>query len=314
MSTLASPPRVSLVVVTYNSVDVITDFLTSLPSGCEGVTNYELIIVDNASTDTTLDVVAELAPEARVIRLEGNRGYAAGINAGVPICRGAAILVLNPDIRLGKGSVGRLLEELDKPGLGIAVPKLVRPDGRLIHSLRRSPTLLRSFGEALLGGRVAGRVPALSEVVRDPTAYEHRASYSWATGAAMLITSSCMEQVGAWDETFFLYSEETDFALRAGDRGFRLVFRPDATVTHVGGDAKVSPDLHCLQVLNRVRLFAKHRGSITGACAWLLALTGELARVLAGSRIHRAGLLALVKRSRRPVQLQGYPLLRRADG
>lgn len=314
MSTAPSDPDVSLVVVTYNSADVIRDLLTSLSSGCEGVASRELIVIDNASRDSTVEEVAALAPEARVIRSEGNRGYAAGVNAGAAVCRGDAILVLNPDIRLGEGSVARLLEELQTPGVGIAVPKLVRPDGRLIYSLRRTPTLLRSLGDALLGGRVAGRFSALGGTVRDPAAYDRRASHSWATGAAMLISSKCMEQVGAWDETFFLYSEETDFALRARDQGFILAFRPDATAVHVGGEAKVSPHLHCLQVLNRVRLISKRRGPLMGTCVWLITLAGESVRALSGRKIHVAGFLSLIRPSRRPVQLQGRPLVRRADG
>ena len=148
--------------------------LRSLPAAFADAAEPSVVVVDNASTDGTVDVVARVAPDAHVVRRPANRGYAAAINAGVAAAPGGlgdALLILNPDIRLDAGSVGPLLAALGAPGVGIAVPMLVDEDGQLLRSLRRRPTVSRALAEALLGGDRAGRW-GLGEVVGDPAAYQ----------------------------------------------------------------------------------------------------------------------------------------------
>jgi GT2 family glycosyltransferase/glycosyltransferase involved in cell wall biosynthesis len=287
--------KVTVVIVTYNSAAVLAACLDSLPSGMAEVP-YQLVVVDNASTDASLDLVAKLAPTAKIVRLSDNRGYAAGINAAIQAATPSdAVLVLNPDIRLAAGSVGPLLDALARPSTGIAVPRLIDPDGRLQHSLRREPTVLRALGEAVLGGRRASRFGLLSEVIGDPVSYEQPRTSDWATGAAMLIARSCLEAVGSWDESFFLYSEETEFALRARDAGWTLRYVPEAVFVHLGGEAATSPPLWTLLTLNRVRLYRRRHGR-TRAGAFLAAVTvNEALRAAAGSTVHRTALAALLR-------------------
>ena len=126
-------------------------------------------------------------------------------------------------------------------------PLIRHEDGTPAKSLRRTPTVLRALGEAVLGER-AGRYPSLGETVVDPAAYRRPGVTDWATGAAMLISADCARACGPWDESFFLYSEETDFALRAGDLGLATAFVPAAEVIHLGGESRVSPALWSLLV------------------------------------------------------------------
>ena len=100
-------------------------------------------------------------------------------------------------------------------GVGIVVPQIRTPDGTIFRSLRREPTVGRALGTAVMGGRVAGLFPRLSETVGDDRSYLSAHDVDWATGAAMLVTRQCADATGPWDESFFLYSEETDFAERA---------------------------------------------------------------------------------------------------
>ena len=287
--------RVTVVIVTYNSGAVLPACLGSLTDGMAEVP-YQLVVADNASTDASLELVAALAPAAKVVRLEGNRGYAAGINAAIRAAApGDPVLVLNPDIRLGPRAIHPLLAALALPGTGIAVPRLVDVEGRLQHSLRREPTVLRALGEALLGGRRARRFDRLSEVVGRSASYEQPGTSDWATGAAMLISRSCLEAVGPWDESFFLYSEETEFALRARDAGFALRYVPEAVFAHLGGEAGTEPRLWTLLTLNRVRLYRRRHGRIRAA-GFLAAVTvNEALRAATGSRTHRAALGALAR-------------------
>jgi GT2 family glycosyltransferase len=263
----------------------------------EGVGSWELVVVDNDSADDTLGVVRRKTPWARIIQTGRNAGYAAAINAGIASASpGQAVLVCNPDLRLTPGSVRRLVETLELPGTGIAVPRLVDSAGRWQPSLRREPTVRRALGEALLGGRRAGRFASLGEMVTDPRAYERAGTGDWASGAAMLISRDCLDAVGAWDERFFLYSEETDFALRARDAGFALRYTPDAVAEHVGGESNVSPPLWAILTRNRVELFRKRHGPVRTAAFRGALIVNEALRAARGSTTHRAGLRTLLSR------------------
>src|SRR5262249_42728834 len=144
-----------------------------------------------------------------------NLGYGAAVNLGFAAVRPReAILITNPDALLHSGTLRRLRAGV-QPGVGIVVPRLLDSDGTLARSLRREPTVLRATGEAVLGGLRAGRVAALGEMVCDAGDYANARTIDWATGAAWLVTPRCFEAVGGFAEDYFLYSEETDFALRA---------------------------------------------------------------------------------------------------
>lgn len=303
----AKLPEVTVVVVTYNSARPLRAFFDALPSALADVNDYEVVVADNASYDETLELVSECAPEATVVRLARNVGYAAGINAAVS--HGGkntrAVLVCNPDVRLHPGSVRRLLDALTDPDprpqapapleVGIVVPRLLEADGRLALSLRREPRVLRVLGEALLGGTRAGWLSPLGEVVCDPRRYDRLGNADWACGAVMLMSRRCLERVGPWDETFFLYSEETEFALRARDAGFALRYVPDAVATHLGGDRHTSPRLWALLAVNRVRLYSRRHGPGRTAAFWAAVTVNEALRALAGRAVHRAALRALLR-------------------
>jgi GT2 family glycosyltransferase len=299
-------PYVVLVVVTWNSARHLPALLGSLQEACEGVDRWTLAVVDNASSDGTVSTVECQAPSATLIEMGVNAGYGAAVNAGVAAFPGAdAVLVLNPDLVLGRRSLHALLQAFEDPRVGIAVPRLVNDDGTVAFSLRREPTIRRAFGEALLGGRRAGRFELFGEVVVDPAAYERPTSADWATGAAMLISRACLHAVGMFDESFFLYSEETEYALRARDNRFELRYVPDAEVRHVGGSHRTSPRLWSLLTVNRVRLYARRHGRVLTLVFTLAVGLNEIVRLPFRPREHWAALTALFVRGRLPSEIGG---------
>jgi GT2 family glycosyltransferase len=308
-------PAVALVIVTFRSARLLPDLFRSLPAAMAGIPDYEVVIVDNASGDDTLAVARELAPAARVIALESNRGYAAGVNAGIKAAQAVdAVLVLNPDIRLGPGSGAALLRRLQQPGVGIAVPRILGEDGALQHSLHRSPSVLRAWGEALLGGKRAGRIPLLGETLMDNAAYSRPTRAAWASGAAMMVSTACGRAVGKWNEAYFLYSEETDFCLRASDAGFGTQLEPSAEVVHVGGEMSSSPRLWAMEAWNRVRLYQSRHGGMATVLFRAGVVVNEALRAARGSRIHRAGLAAVLSAGGRPPEVRGeLPVMPRPD-
>lgn len=294
---------VLVLVVTYNSAAVIDGLLDALPGAVGSVPGVVTVVVDNASDDDSAHRAETSALRPLVIRRPENLGYAAGINAGVAVVQPTrALLVLNADARPRAGFLSEMLKVLEAPTdppTGLVAPKVVDHRGTLKFSLRRDPTLLRALGEALMGGHRAARFPALGEEIRDPAGYTDRRQADWATGAALLVSAECLRAVGPWDESFFLYSEETDYAMRVRDAGWTLRYAEKAIVEHQGGQMSKSPFLWSIVAVNRVRLYRRRHGRLAGAIYRIVLILNEALRAPLGRPTHRAALKALVH-NRRP--------------
>lgn len=289
------PADLDVIIVTYNSIHVIGDLLDSLPAALAGLT-ADVIVVDNGSSDGTARFT-EQRDGCRVVR-SANIGYAAGINLGVSQATGSnPVLVLNPDVRLHEGAVPPLLAALGEPGVGIAAPQIRTPAGRLDLTLRREPTMLRAMGLNWT------KLSAFSEYVTGAPAYSSPRVVDWAVGAALLMSRECYQALGGWDESFFLYSEETDFCLRARDMGFLTRYEPRSVVTHIAGGSGRNDWTHAMQIVNRVRLHRRRHETLASWCYFGLAVMAELSWVARGQPQSKAAIVALLKPSRRPAEL-----------
>ena len=285
----------AIIVVAFNSAESIDGLLASVrtawPSG-----EPEVIVVDNDSTDNTRELVGAHS-DVRLVR-QPNAGYAAGVNTGVAAAPAAsAYFILNADVRLGSGCVPPLLAAVAEPGVGIAAPLVVTPEGGRQDSLRRQPSLPRALGLNWT------RVPLFSEYVTGDAAYQEPGDVDWALGAALMFSRGCYEAIGPWDESFFLYSEETDFCLRARDRGWRTRFVPDSTVMHQGGGSGRSAATHQMLILNKVRLYARRHSRAAAWAYWAATIASEATWLLRGQAESRAAIRALVHPAERPAML-----------
>ncbi|MFG6404017.1 glycosyltransferase [Microbacterium sp. P04] len=287
---------VAVIVVTYNSGADLEGLLTSLRAEADDL-RLRVIVVDNSSTDDTLDVAAR-HDDVLTLRTGGNLGYAAGINVAATRVRpGEDILVLNPDLRVQRGAVQRLRAVLHAhPEVGVVAPRILDDAGRTTDSLHNEPTVLRGWADAVMGPLWRSRPAPLTEWVRSPRAYRTARDVDWASGAALLIRSDVARRVGEWDERFFLYSEETDYCRRVREAGFRVRFEPTAVVSHRQGGSGSSAALDALLNVNRVRYRRKHapRGAETYRAA---ALIGAALRATRSPR-HRATVAFLARESR----------------
>jgi GT2 family glycosyltransferase len=295
----------AVVVVTYNSARDVIALLDSLPAAAAGLT-LRTVVVDNGSADATVDLVGRRA-DVRCIEAGANLGYAGGINVGRRHAgEYSALLVVNPDVVLEPGAIREMAAVLGDPAIGIAAPMLLGADGRRYPSLRRWLTLRRAIGDGLLGHHLPGRPGWLSEIIRDEESYSRRHPVAWAGGAALLISAACDDAVGPWDEGYFLYSEETDYATRAAAAGFRMEYVPAARASHRGGGSGQSPELVALMAVSRLRYVAQHRGRLWPYRA--VQIITELLR--SGDPGHRAALTAILRRSTWPelaLRLQNPP-------
>jgi N-acetylglucosaminyl-diphospho-decaprenol L-rhamnosyltransferase len=245
-------PDASAVVVTYNALPWVEQCLGS-------VQEVETVVVDNGSTDGTVDVVRELFPGATVVE-QSNRGLAAGWNAGMAVASGRYFLILNADAWLTEGSLRRLVAFADsRPEAAIVGPRLLNTDGTLQRSVRAFPTLWRLATEYLFLRKLAPGSRALNAFYAGGFAHDEVREADFVMGACMLVRREAVEQVGPLDETFFLFSEETDWAYRFRQAGWKVLFFPGAECIHVGG-ASHGGRMFRENVLGHIRFLAKHRG------------------------------------------------------
>jgi len=294
--------KVAIVIVTFNSAAVLGDCLMSIDNAASDIELVDVIIADNSSTDDTLEVArATRAVKSRVVQVGRNGGYAAGINAGLRALESAppdAVMVINPDCQLLPHSLRTLADALAIGGHGIVAPKLVNPDGSLQPTLRRQPTVCGALTEALVGGRLASRL-RMGELIFEGAAHASPSKVSWVTGAALMISWPALMDLGPWDESFLLYSEETEFLFRAADRGWSTWYEPSAVAMHVGGDSGTSPGLAALLTVNKVELYARRHGRASTAAYRSAVLLGESLRACTGRQTARASVRALLQPSTR---------------
>jgi GT2 family glycosyltransferase len=238
------------------------------------------IVVDNASADDTR-ALASAYDDVTVINAGENLGYAGGINLGrAAVPNDCPVLIVNPDVRLSDGSITRLLYALEDSRVGVAVPMIIDADGNISPSLHREPSIVRALGDATLGSRLRGRPSWLSETFLERASYNSAADVDWASGAALMISPACNAAVGEWDaDNFFLYSEETDFAVRARNAGFVVRYVPDALVQHPGGGSGRTAALYALMAVNRIRYVRKHHGRLWSALYRGIVTINELVRI-----------------------------------
>ena len=295
----------AVIIVAYRSADDLPGLLRSLPDAA-GPLSWHAVVVDNYGLD---DLESVLADQERVtlIRSGGNLGYSGALNLGrghTPPARFTAFL--NPDLVLEPGALVALVDACTAPGVAAAVPRVLDEAGVLRPSLRREPTLSRALGEALLGDLLPRRGARTSEMVRDPHRYTTGGSVDWATGAALLVRTGVLGEVGDWDAArFFLYSEETDYFRRIRAAGYEIRFAPDAVVRHRGAGSGTSSQLEALMALNKLRYYRKWHGPVPSAAFFVVSVVHNLLR--AGRPGARQSLKALFFRSARAALPGGEP-------
>ena len=301
--------RVGIVIVTYNSAEVLPDCLASLPAALAGTKLVDVVVADNMSCDATAKIATRSwGIPITFVRTGHNGGYAAAVNVAVKELQNVGVdgvFVLNPDARPQPGAVAALAKALDYPRRGIVYPRLLNHDGSLQPSIRRDPTVVRALAESVAGGSRAGKWGTMGELITDPGQYDYGRPVAWGTGAAMLIDAEALREIGPWDESFLLYGEETEFSLRAKDFGWQPWYEPAAVVEHLGGESGTNPMLWALLTVNRVELFRRRSGRAASAAYFMAVALGELLRSIGGRRTARAALVALLRPSRRLTALPG---------
>ena len=256
-------PDVSVIVVNWNVRDLLRQCLASVRDG-GGVLGVETIVVDNASTDGSPEMVRAEFPAATLIVNDGNPGFARANNQGLAVARGRYVFLLNPDAQVMGEALPTMAAYMDEhPDVGLLGPMLRYADGSLQSSRRRLPTLATAFVEStVLEGWFPNAGPIRRYRMLD-TPDDAVQDVDWVMGAAMFARRAAIDQVGPLDEGYFMYSEELDWGRRFKDAGWRVVYLPTALVIHHEGKSSeqnlATRDIRFHS--SRVRYFRKHHGA-----------------------------------------------------
>jgi N-acetylglucosaminyl-diphospho-decaprenol L-rhamnosyltransferase len=234
-------PEIAVVVVNYDSGDHLRSCIAALEDALGGM-EAELLVVDNTSTDGSLDGVEELDPRVRVIRNQENLGYGRACNQGFSAATAPFVCLLNPDIIPDPECLQKMAVALAAhPDVGILGPRLRNPDGSVYPSARIVPTPAVALGHAALGMFLPNnRFSRVYKLMDVPGVAEMEVE--WVSGAAMLVRREAFQVVGGFDEDFFMYVEDLDLCVRLGELGWKALYYPQVEMTHhVAGSSRRTP-------------------------------------------------------------------------
>lgn len=297
----------AIIVVSWNVGELLRACLQSLRRYPATRHPQHVIVVDNASTDGTVEMLARDFPEVQLVANATNRGFTGGNNDGLacvqahierdPTTASSApwfVLLLNPDTEVMPGTLDALLAYAEAhPDVGVVGPQLLHPDGNIQSSRRHFPTWWTALFESTWLQGYAPRAVLDHYYARECADHEV-CEVDWVVGAAMLVRWAVVQQVGGLDErNFFMYSEELDWCKRIREAGWKVVYLPHARIIHHEGKSSEQVSTRRMIYFNtsKVRYFAKHHGcaQATGLRLALLAMfagqwTLEAAKWLLGHR------------------------------
>jgi GT2 family glycosyltransferase len=276
---------VSIMIVNWNTRDLLVRCLRAVYDTIRGL-EFEVIVVDNASTDDSVATLREQFAHVRLIENQENVGFARANNQAINAARGRYVLLLNSDAFLHTGAVETLVEYMDQHAeVGAAGCMLFYEDGTLQRSCSAFPTVWTELWQALWLDRLFPTHPLFGKYWMMYWKMDDARQVDVVMGACMMLRRQALEQVGLLDEQFFMYSEEVDLCYRLKQAGWQVCFVPEATATHIwGGTArKVQREETFLRLYaSRALFFRKHYGRLTTLLyKWVLAL-GSLLRVVIG--------------------------------
>jgi len=263
-------PSISILIVTYNSADVILACLRGVADA-----GYEIIVVDNASQDDTTALISTRFPQVRLVRSAENRGFGAGQNLAATYATGDLLVIANPDLVLTPDVVEGLATYISTHAdVGVVGPRIVDAEDEVVISARAAFTPLRLLAKFYGLERFS---PALVYNDRHRRVLHGIAPFetAWVEGACLALHRTWFTQIGGFDDELFLFCEDADLCKRTWDAGRRVIYLPSVTVTHYGSTSVSRARLVSTRWyhLAPIYYFRKH-----GMAAWVakLGMVGEL--------------------------------------
>jgi len=252
----------SIIILNYRTPDLLLECLSALEQNPLTIGTSEVIVVDNASGDDSVQQVRLAYPSVEVIESEENAGFAAGNNLGIRQCQGRYLLVLNPDTQVHAGALDELLRFMDAtPNAGAAGGQLIGLDGEIQGSCRAFPNLLAVILRGTPLHRYFPNNASLRRYLLSDWAHDSLREVDWVLGACLLIRRAAWEEVGPLDDRFFMYYEDIDWCYRARQAGWIIYYVPTAQITHHHRQESARGLFNRLtkeHIKSIIRLFRKH--------------------------------------------------------
>ena len=292
--------EVSIVIVNWNTRELLGNCISSIIR--ETTKSYEIIVIDNASTDGTATMVATEFPEVVLIANTENRGFAAANNQGFLVATGHKILLLNPDTLILDGAVDRMVDWLDEyPDVGCVGCQVMKDEETIqltcFADLGPLNLALVEFGIQ----RLMPRHPLIGRPEYGGWDRLSQRDVDVVTGMFMLVPRRVIDQVGGLDEAFFIYAEEADWCRRIRDAGWRCVFTPTARILHLDGGGKSTKSTLQMRTRMYVQLYKskmiylrKHHGRTGAIVGWVILSLSALLKF--GSNLPRRNSESAVRR------------------
>ena len=263
---------VSVIIVNWNTESFLRDCLRSVFEATRGI-QFEVIVIDNASSDGSVGLVEKEFPQARLVKNSDNRGFAAANNQGMALARGRYVLLLNSDTVVLDDAIGATVRFGDAhPDTAVVGCRVLNADRSLQPTCFMYPSVLNMV---LSSSYLYKVFPKSRFFGRERMTWWDRADtrdVDVVTGCYMLVRREAINQVGRMDESFHMYGEETDWCYRFKEAGWRVVFAPEGEIVHFGGASSGQvKEKMALQLKGSILLFLKkHRSpaAYAAGCAF----------------------------------------------
>lgn len=284
-------PDVSIIIVNWNAQALLAKCLRHVQDTVKRV-SYEVIVVDNHSSDGSQDMVRRDFPATTLIANSDNKGFAAANNQGIAVSQGRYVLLLNSDAFVEDGTIDEMVAFMDaRPDAGMAACKLLYEDRRLQRSCNRFPTLETELYTAVGLEKLFPHHRVFGKYLLGDWDYDDVRTVDVVMGAFMLVRRDAIDQVGVMDEGYFMYSEEVDWCYRFKQAGWKTYFNPRTQAVHLwGGTSKqVRWEMFIELYRSRLRFFRRSYGALSAFLLKLILGVNCLVRIVPGALYYRAG-------------------------
>ena len=271
---------ISVIIVNWNTKSLLLDCVDSLYRTTRD-SSLEIIVVDNASTDGSVDALRKAFPLVRIIVNPANFGFAKANNIGIREAKGRYICLVNSDVKALDGVLDKMHAYMEShPEIGALAPRAYFGDMQIQKTCRKFPTLRNIFCEEFFLNNLFPTVVAFRGREMHWFDYETIMDIEVLSGCFLMVRSEVVRQVGLLDERFFFYSEDVDWCKRIHDTGWKLVYYPEAEAIHYGGGSSANDAARFNIELIRAnwQYWKKHKSRAAVALFWLIKFTGTLVR------------------------------------
>lgn len=275
--------NLSVIIVTWNTRDIVRECLESLQQQGQNP-NMEVIVVDNASSDGTPQLIQEIFPWVKLVRKDTNLGFAGGNNVGIKLSTGQYLGLVNSDVVVPRDCLEKMIQYMDHhPNIGMLGPKMFLKDGSIGQSCMGLPSVWNWFCRAFALDRLFKGSKVFGGFLMTHFQYDRVMDVDVLTGWFWMVRREALDRVGLLDERFFMYGEDIDWSKRFHDAGWRVVFYPEAEAIHYCGASSSNAPTRFYVEMSRANMqyFKRHHAKLTVFGFWLMMWFHETNRVIA---------------------------------